>query len=281
MKRRSHFFLYSIVLFPVVLAFYFAARYSFGFLNIPSIQQGGQHWKAVLQDGSFWASLGFSAGVAIASVGMAVLLGAIFAFISYRGRSNEKLAFVWYSAMIFPPVVAAWLGFQWLGQSGWISRFLFQWGLIHGPADFPAWVLGNSPWALILIHGCLITPFFTLYFFDLYRSLQLNELLQMSQNFGMSVAQFFRYAGLQLLGRKILPLMVLYTILIMGSYEIPLVVGGVYPKMLSVYIVDKLQKFDLANIPQAYVVTVIYFLVAATIILIVTRWVRQFKMQRL
>lgn len=281
MKRRSHLFLYTIVLLPVVLAFYFAARYSFGFLNVPSIQEGGAHWKAVLYDQSFWTSLIFSAVVAVASVGMAVLLGAIFGFNSYRERSSERASFVWYGAMIFPPVVAAWLGFQWIGQSGWFSRVFFQMGLIQGPADFPAWILGNSPWALILIHGCLITPFFTLYFFDLYRSLKFNELLQMSQNFGMSLHQFFRYSGLQLLTKKTLPIIVLYTVLIMGSYEIPLIVGGVYPKMLSVFIVDKLQKFDLANVPQAYVVTVIYFFVAATIILLVTRWVRQFKMQRL
>ncbi|MBK8555069.1 MAG: hypothetical protein IPL65_04535 [Lewinellaceae bacterium] len=57
--------------------------------------------------------------------------------------------------------------------------------------------------------------------------------------------------------------MVLYTIILFGAYEVPLVLGRQHPRMISVLIAQKFGRFDLLALPQAYVLTVMYALLVS------------------
>ncbi|MEO1451378.1 MAG: hypothetical protein AAFV07_17735, partial [Bacteroidota bacterium] len=51
---------------------------------------------------------------------------------------------------------------------------------------------------------------------------------------------------------KAAPTLFLYLVFVLGSYEIPLILGRSAPQMASVHIIDQLQGFDLQTKPQAY-----------------------------
>jgi putative spermidine/putrescine transport system permease protein len=44
----------------------------------------------------------------------------------------------------------------------------------------------------------------------------------------------------------------------MGSYEIPLLLGRQSPQMMSVLVIQKLRKFSLAAIPEAYIMALVF-----------------------
>jgi putative spermidine/putrescine transport system permease protein len=60
--------------------------------------------------------------------------------------------------------------------------------------------------------------------------------------------------------RGIFPILALYFIFFMGAYDIPLLLGGSSPQMISVLILEKLQRYNLANIPVAHAMAVWYAL---------------------
>jgi putative spermidine/putrescine transport system permease protein len=62
----------------------------------------------------------------------------------------------------------------------------------------------------------------------------------------------------------------------MGTYEIPLLLGRQSPSMLSVLVIRKLQRFNLADIPQAYAISVIYIILVSIILMLVYRSQRKF-----
>lgn len=272
--------LYGIILLPVALAFFYALKFSFGYMDMTAIDRGGSHWIELLNSNAFWSSLTYSLLIAVLSLIIGLFFAAMLSYREYQ-ITLRRPSLIFYLGLIFPPVVAGFLGVQWLGQSGWLSRLLYHFGWIEHASEFPEWVYGHQPWALIFVHGLLITPFFTLLFYDLYHRVHLRKMMHMSQNFGIHRGHFWRYALGPLLFRKTFPLWILYIVLIMGSYEIPLVMGGIHPKMLSVFIVDKLQKFDLNGMPQAYAAAVLYFLIAILIIGFAARSIQQTKIRAL
>jgi putative spermidine/putrescine transport system permease protein len=58
--------------------------------------------------------------------------------------------------------------------------------------------------------------------------------------------------------RRALPNLGLSGIFLFGAYEAPLLLGRQSPRMISVLIAQKFRKFNLADVPQAYALTLLY-----------------------
>ena len=52
--------------------------------------------------------------------------------------------------------------------------------------------------------------------------------------------------------RRAAPTLVLYGVAVLGAYDIPLLLGRTYPQMVSVFVTDRLSRFDLNEIPVGY-----------------------------
>jgi len=52
----------------------------------------------------------------------------------------------------------------------------------------------------------------------------------------------------------------LYFMFVMGSYEIPLLVGSQSVQMVSIRTIQRLQRYNLGDIPEAYAISVAYTL---------------------
>lgn len=124
----------------------------------------------------------------------------------------------------------------------------------------------------------LVFPFFTLFLKNIFDAERLRDYQLIAQSLGAKPSHIFWKINLPLLWQKAKSTLVLYIIFVMGSYEVPLLLGRQNPQMITPRIVDKAQRFNLQDIPQAYVMALIYLcLVLLLISLMSTRFVQFLK----
>jgi putative spermidine/putrescine transport system permease protein len=63
--------------------------------------------------------------------------------------------------------------------------------------------------------------------------------------------------------KKGAPLMLLYGIFFFGAYEVPLLLGQQAPQAVTVFITEKMDKFDLMNIPVGHAMATVYTMIVA------------------
>lgn len=224
--------------------------------NGPTIR----HWITVFSDHSMIFSFAYSVYIALAALSLAVLSGLFFALEFKKELSKGVFSYLIYFPLAIPSIVTAFFIFQLLSASGILSRLAFQLGLIRDISNFPDLVNDRYGLGIIMAHALMALPFFTLLFLNIYRSEQIDELKQLALALGAGPTQLLRKVTLPILIERSKPNIVLYFFFILGSYEIPLLLGRQTPQMVSVLIVRKLQKFDLGEIPQGYIIALVYTL---------------------
>ncbi|PPK96306.1 putative spermidine/putrescine transport system permease protein [Nonlabens xylanidelens] len=273
MKFKSkHISITIFILFaavPVLLGFGYALLYSFGLTGILSEGFTTEYWEKTLLATEFWKSLGFSLFIA-AVVMTTSLFFSLWIVISWtKNLYKGLLSYVTYLPLAFPAIVMAFFSFQLLSKSGFISRVIFNLGWIDDLSQFPDWTNDAYGVAIIFSLCLLITPFFIILYSNLYQNERIPELKALAQTLGAKKNQITTRIIVPILLKKSAFTIMLFLIFVMGTYEIPLLLGRQDPSMLSVFIIQKLQKFNLADIPQAYAVSVIYILLIATLIAVV------------
>jgi putative spermidine/putrescine transport system permease protein len=152
----------------------------------------------------------------------------------------------------------AFLGFISLSDAGLLARFAYHLGLLEATTDFPSLI--NDRWGIGIVtaHVFMASPFLTLYFASLYRSERVEELRELAGSLGLAPKQQFVKLVMPLLLRRGRATLGLYSMFVFSSYEIPLLLGSQEPAMYAVLTIRKLQRFNLADVPQAYVMSVCY-----------------------
>ena len=231
----------------------------------------GRYWLALGSDAGLLKSALFSVWVAGASLilSVAAALGLVLgAQTTLRRWPFPGLLYV---PLLMPSLVLGFYLFQLLSRAGWLSRLCFQLGLTAGFTDFPELVQDAGGVGIVLAQVLLTFPFLTLLFQAIYQESRLDDYRQLTQTLGASAAQFRWRVALPVLLRRAAPTLLLSGIATLGAYDVPLLLGRPYPQMLSVYIATRLQRFDLRELPAAYLAG---FLVAAGLlglILVLTR----------
>lgn len=243
---------------PMVIGIGYALLYSFGLIGILNTGFTLENWTKVLTAGEFWRSLGFSFYVAAVTIVLAVsiALAVVMRFGNWFRRG--ALSFMIYLPLVFPATVMAFYTFQLLAKSGIISRIAFQIGLLQDLNNFPDWI--NDSWGIgiIFAHTCMATPFFIILFNNLYQSERLQSFSDLAKTLGASTAQINKRVLIPVLLHRAFATLVLYFVFVMSAFEIPLLLGSQSRQMISVFAIQKLQRFNLQDIPQAYVVSVVY-----------------------
>ena len=251
---------------PLLAGDIYALLYSLGLTGVLSAGFTLENWIKVLTASEFWRSLGFSFYVASVSMILAtsLALAAVVRFGSWFQRG--VLSFMIYLPLVFPAMVMAFYTFQFLSKGGILSRIGFQIGLLNDLNEFPDWI--NDRWGIgiIFAHVCMATPFLIILFSNLYQSERLQSYSDLAKTMGATVQQInFRVLIPVLLSRAFATL-VLYFVFVMSSYEIPLLLGSQSRQMVSVFTIQKLQRFNLQDIPQAYVVSVVYMILVIIVV---------------
>jgi putative spermidine/putrescine transport system permease protein len=252
-------FYVCVVALPLGAGIVYALLYSFGLIGTNN--EGGpttEHWKAVFSDRSVIYSFAYSTYVAVTALLLAVLSGLYLALGFKRELNRGFFSYLIYFPLAIPAIVTAFFIFQLLSASGIFSRLAFRLHLIRDISAFPDMVNDRYSVGIILAHTLMALPFFTLLFLNLYSSEQIGALKQLALSLGASREQLLLKVTLPILISRAMPNLVLYFLFILGSYEVPLLLGRQSPQMVSVVIIRKLQKFDLRDIPQGYVIALVY-----------------------
>jgi putative spermidine/putrescine transport system permease protein len=256
---------------PLILGFGFAVAYSFGLVGVLNTGFTLNNWLALFSNSDVVISFVYSAGLAIASLSLSVVLALIIALKFQAKFSKGVFSYLVYMPLAFPSIVAAFFFFQFLGNAGILSRLAYQLGIINSIEAFPNLVNDQYSIGIILAQFFLSLPFFTLLYVSLYQTERIDEYTQLSTSLGASKNQSIFKIALPILIKKSFPNLVLYFIFKLGTYEIPLLLGRSSPETVSVLAVRKLQKFNLYDIPQGYAVAVIYTIVVISLLFIVLR----------
>ncbi|WP_210513820.1 ABC transporter permease subunit [Hymenobacter terricola] len=235
----------------------------------------GRYWLALGADTGLLKSALFSLWVAGASLGLSVAaaLGLVLgAQATLRRRPFPTLLYV---PLLMPSLVMGFYLFQLLSRAGWLSRLSFQLGLTHSLDAFPELVQDAAGGGIILAQVLLAFPFLTLLFQAIYQESRLDDYRQLTQTLGASAAQFRWRVAVPVLLRRAAPALLLSGIATLGAYDLPLLLGRPYPQMLSVYIATRLQRFDLRELPAAYLAGFLVAVGLLGLILVLIRLTRR------
>jgi putative spermidine/putrescine transport system permease protein len=185
---------------------------------------------------------------------------------SPQAFTRGALSFFIYLPLSIPAIVMAFFIFQLLGKGGWLSRLSYQLGLIGALEQFPDWVNDNYGIGIIVAHVIMATPFFTIFFANLYQNERLGEYLHLAATLGAKKRQRIFRVAVPVLLRRGLATVFLYFMFVMGSYEIPLLVGSQSVQMVSIRTIQRLQRYNLGDIPEAYAISVAYTLMVVALL---------------
>ena len=274
---RDKFRLVGIVLFfllavmPLLLGVGYALLYSLGVTGILSEGLTLEHWSEVLSDAEILFSFGYSVYITTTTMGIAVM-ASLFITLQLGGRLNRgALSYISYFPLAIPAIVAALFIFQLFSKAGLFSRISYQVGFTEAIQSFPGLV--NDRWAIGIIaaHVMLAVPFFVIYFRNIYRSENLDRYRELALSLGSYPLQTAFRVQVPVLLYRALPTIVLYFLFVLGSYEIPLILGQESPQMVSVLAIRKLRKFNLMDIPEAYIIAILYLIVILGLVLLLFR----------
>jgi putative spermidine/putrescine transport system permease protein len=252
------FFLLTVL--PVALSLLYAALYGFGVVGLLSHGFTLDHWRRVVTSAEVWASIGLSAYVAATVVGLTAALALPLALALRKRLESGPLVYVLSLPLAIPGTVAAVLVLQLLAGAGLVSRIAYRVGLTEGIADFPSFV--HDAWlsGVVLAHVALAVPFFTLLFVELHRSERILALGELAATLGARRAQRLLRVTLPILLRGATPSLALLFVVVLGSFEIPLLLGRQSPQMLSTLTYRKYGLFDITQKPEAYLLALGYTL---------------------
>jgi putative spermidine/putrescine transport system permease protein len=266
-----------VALVPIGVGAAWGLAYSVGATGVLSRGLTARYWMAVLGSAEFWQSLLLSASVALAATILA-LAAALALVIGLRPHLRRGLLGVALSVpLATPPIVAAFLGLQVLGASGLIARLLAAGGLIDSPHQFPALVNDRFAIGIILVHAALAAPYLALLMAQAWEQDRLGLLSEVAAGLGASASQRRRCIEIPLLLRRASGTAILLFLVILGSYEVPLLLGRQAPQMLSVLVMRKLARYDLADRPEAFVIALVYAVLLAICVWLVSRPPRRLR----
>ncbi|MFU8859448.1 MAG: ABC transporter permease subunit, partial [Cyclonatronaceae bacterium] len=190
----------------------------------------------------------------------ALALALFVLFSARRYFQSRHLYRALFLPLAIPPIVLAFVIFQLYSGSGLFSRLAWHMGIISDSQQFPELV--QDPWGIgiIMAHVFLVFPFFLLILLNLYEHEKLDEVESVASALGAGRRTILLRLQIPILLRGLFPILVLYVIFFMGAYDVPLILGQSSPHMISVLILEKLQRFNLAEIPVAYSMAVWYAL---------------------
>ena len=250
----------SLILLPLCLALGYSFLYSIGGVGLMSNNVTLEHWAELFQ-GEFIRSVIYSLWIALASATGALILALGFLFTLRKHFERPGTYRLLFLPLSIPPIVVGFIIYQMYAGSGLISRFLFHIGVISGSQEFPALVLDPYGTGIIMAHVFMVFPFFLLVLLNIYKNEQLDEIKRVASSLGASQRVINLKLHLPILMRGLFPILILYIIFFMGAYDIPLLLGQSSPQMISVLILEKLQRFNLGDIPVAYSMAVWYALI--------------------
>ena len=227
----------------------------------------------VVRDPAVLRSAALSLWIATAGTVLALIVALVITLLldgdSRIERITRRIAVL---PLPVPTVAATVAALLLLSQSGWLSRAALQLHLVATPAEFPALVYDPLAIGVILAVVWKEMPFLLLVALSL-QSLRGRLLADTARTHGASPRQVVRHVTLPLLLRGMAPSVVAVFVFVLGSLELPVVLGPSSPLALPQLIQERRQALDAALHGDAYAIGLLATALAA-IAALLYEWLR-------
>jgi putative spermidine/putrescine transport system permease protein len=232
------------------------------------------HYRALLSDAEFRASLWLT--LALATAATALSAGAGLALALALREASRRSALV--GALLQVPLAVPHLSMavalvNVIAPSGLVARLLFALGFIAQPADFPALVNDRYGVGIVLAYVLKETPFVALMTLAALARVG-NEYEEVARTLGASAWQRLRHVTLPLAAPAAVSASLVVFAFIFGAFEVPFILGRPYPAMLSVVAQRRYMSVNLAERPEAVAIAVVIALITALLVWLYLRLAR-------
>ena len=265
----------SLLLLPalMVLVIFFAGGVGYALLRsfnyMPAIglnEPNLDAYIALFADRYFFSSLLLTFHISFFSTLISSVLAVIAALVlrkSFPGRTAFNFLF---QLNLTVPHLIGGIGILYLfSQSGSFARLAANWGIIAGPADFPAIVFDPLAIGIILQYVWKEVPFIGVV---VLANLQIigEDFENVARSLGASRWQAYRHVLLPQILPAVLAASAIVFAFTFGAYEIPALLGASSPQTLPVLAYRSFTDVDLAARPQAMALCIVITVTSAAII---------------
>jgi len=208
------------------------------------------HFRSVLSDPDFFASLGLTFYVAFTSTLIAAVISVVMALLMTAFAATRRVVdFIFQIPLTVPHLVIATAVVFLLAPTGLLSRALQAAGLIETSGQFP--LLVNDPWAIGIITTYVWkeVPFITLMILAVLKNLGI-ELLEVGRTLNAGRWQRFRYIILPTIFPSLGAACLIVFAFAFGAFEVPYLLGQTYPMTLPVRAYRSYSDVDLMDRPE-------------------------------
>ncbi len=255
---------------PVVLLFAgglcLAIVQSFG-LWLPFAYEGGV-WDAYgeLAQMHVLESVGLSSWVAFASAALAVSGGLVVAYGVWKlPDALQKYAVIYKTPLILPHIAVGFIVLVFWSQSGVFSSAAYHLGLIRQTGDFPIITYSPFGFGLIMAYALKGAPFVIILAYGMLKRFDVR-LVQTARMLGASETVVFLRLVVPYLRPVLHTTFIILFLYALGAFDIPFLIGGSSPEMLSIQVYNLYFKRELADRPQAMALLSLLFMFSAVFI---------------
>ena len=256
---------------------FFAAAESLGFFS--SFGKGDlttENYVRLWRDAEVRAAISYTLFVTFVSTLLAAAGGTILAVrLKNSLRNSATLKVILQIPLAVPHLAVALVLLGMLAPSGIFARFFYHFGLIGEPSGFPVLIADNYGIGIIAAYFLKETPFIALLILTVLARAG-DEYESVAQNLGASRRQRFRFVTLPLITPPLIFSSLIVWVFIFGAFEVPLILGRIYPAMLAVVARREFAATDLQERPEAMALAVLMTLLTTLFVWLYLRWTKNF-----
>ncbi|WPC39407.1 ABC transporter permease [Clostridium sp. JS66] len=244
-----------------------ALAQSLGYMPIIGLRElTFKYYVSIISDKSFLESLIFSLKISLISSIIAVIVGVVLAYsmlINKHRVSIEKTLYI--LPIIVPHMVASFLMFNILSQSGLLPRILYGLGMLKEQSHFPNLIFDRHGIGIIMTYLWKEIPFVAMVVYAFMSNINRN-LEEVAVNLGASRRQRFWYIILPLSWPSIISSFIIIFAFSFGAFEVPYLLGPTTPKTLPIKAFIEYSNPDISNRPYAMALNVILTFISIIIV---------------
>jgi len=157
--------------------------------------------------------------------------------------------------LILPHLAVGFMVFFFWAKSGLVSSAMFHAGLTQTPQDFPSILFGGDGWGMIIAYTYKQIPFALLMAYASLKRLDMR-LLETAYMLGANRWRAFRTVTYPHIRSSIHSTFCILFLFGFGAFEIPFLLGGSQPAMLSIEAYNLYFRKELYHRPQAMAVLI-------------------------
>ncbi len=231
----------------------------------------------LLSDPTFLVSLGYTFYIAIGSTLLSVVMALILSMgIRKPFKGKNFTLFTYQFPLPIPHLISGIAMFFMFTQSGFISRALNAIGLVTDPADFPEIIYGSSALGVIFSMAWKFTPFVGVALLAILQTSG-TQYEDAAISLGASPWKRFWYVLFPIMIPSISTSSILCFAYAFSSYEIPFLLGSVYPRTLAITAYEKYSNIDISVRPQAMAMAVIITIVVMVVVVLYRKLLSKYR----